>query len=54
MDYLEKILRFISENPNITTKQLSMSSGLSIERVEKNLRQMKEQEFIRRIDLNKG
>ncbi len=50
----EKILRLISENSNITTQQLSTLSGLSVAGVEKNLRQMKEQELIRRIGPDKG
>jgi fido (protein-threonine AMPylation protein) len=50
----EKIMRFISENPQITTNQLAELAGLSIAGVEKNLRQLKEQNLIRRIGPDKG
>ena len=50
----EKIMRFISENPQITTNQLAELTNLSIAGVEKNLRQLKEQNLIRRIGPDKG
>jgi len=50
----EKILRLISEDSKINTKQLSELTGLSVAGVEKNLRQMKEQNLIRRIGPDKG
>lgn len=50
----EKIMRFISENPQITTNQLAELIHLSIAGVEKNLRQLKEQNLIRRVGPDKG
>ncbi len=50
----EKIMRFISENPQITTNQLVELANLSIAGVEKNLRQLKEQNLIRRVGPDKG
>lgn len=50
----EKIMRFISENPQITTNQLAELIHLSIAGVEKNLRQLKEQNLIRRVGADKG
>ena len=50
----EKIMRFISENPQITTNQLAEFSNLSVAGVEKNLRQLKEKNLIRRIGPDKG
>ena len=50
----EKIMRFISENPQITTNQLAELANLSIAGVEKNLRQLKEQNLIRRVGPDKG
>ena len=50
----EKIMRFISENPQITTNQLAELTHLSIAGVEKNLRQLKEQNLIRRVGPDKG
>jgi Fic family protein len=50
----EKIMRFISENPQITTNQLAEFANLSIAGVEKNLRQLKEQNLIRRVGPDKG
>lgn len=50
----EKIIRFISENPQITTNQLAELIHLSIAGVEKNLRQLKEQNLIRRVGPDKG
>lgn len=47
-------MRFISENPQITTNQLVELANLSIAGVEKNLRQLKEQNLIRRVGPNKG
>lgn len=50
----EKIIRFISENSQITTNQLGELTHLSIAGVEKNLRQLKEQNLIRRVGPDKG
>ena len=50
----EKIMRFISENPQITTNQLAELANLSVAGVEKNLRQLKEQNLIRRVGPDKG
>ena len=50
----EKIIRFISENPQITTNQLAELTHLSIAGVEKNLRQLKDQNLIRRVGPDKG
>ncbi|MBE6450323.1 MAG: winged helix-turn-helix transcriptional regulator [Alphaproteobacteria bacterium] len=50
----EKIMRFISENPQITTNQLAEFANLSVAGVEKNLRQLKEKNLIRRIGPDKG
>ena len=50
----EKIMRFISENPQITTNQLAELTNLSIAGVEKNLRRLKEQNLIRRVGPDKG
>ena len=50
----EKIMRFISENPQITTNQLAELIHLSIAGVEKNLRQLKEQNLIRCVGPDKG
>jgi ATP-dependent DNA helicase RecG len=50
----EKIIRFISENPQITTNQLAELTHLSIAGVEKNLRQLKEQNLIPRFGPDKG
>ena len=50
----EKIVRLISENPKITTNELAKLSGLSVAGVEKNLRQLKEQNKLRRIGPDKG
>lgn len=47
-------MRFISENPQITTNQLAELANLSIAGVEKNLRQLKEQNLIRRVGPDKG
>ena len=50
----EKILNLILQNPSITTKELAEVIGLSIAGIEKNLRQMKENNQIRRIGPDKG
>lgn len=50
----EKILRLIAENPKISTDVLADLTGLSVSGVEKNLRQLKQQNLIRRIGPAKG
>ena len=50
----EKILQAIANNPYITTAELSQLTGLSISGIEKNLRQLKEQNKIKRIGAGKG
>ena len=50
----EKILNLILQNPSITTKELAEMIGLSIAGIEKNLRQMKGNNQIRRIGPDKG
>ena len=50
----EKILQAIANNPYITTAELSQLTGLSISGIEKNLRQLKEQNKIKRIGPDKG
>ena len=50
----EKILNLIHQNPSITTKELAEMIGLSIAGIEKNLRQMKENNQIRRVGPDKG
>ena len=50
----EKILQAIEKNPYITTSELSQLIGLSISGIEKNLRQLKEQNKIKRIGPDKG
>ena len=50
----EKILQAIEKNPYITTSELSQLIGLSISGIEKNLRQLKEQNKIKRIGADKG
>lgn len=50
----EKILNLILQNPSITTKELAEMIGLSIAGIEKNLRQMKENNQIRRVGPDKG
>lgn len=47
-------MRFISENPQITTNQLAEFANLSVAGVEKNLRQLKKKNLIRRIGPDKG
>ena len=50
----EKILQTIANNPYITTTELSHIMGLSISGIEKNLRQLKEQNKLKRIGADKG
>lgn len=50
----EKILNLITKNLTITTIQLSEIIGLSVAGIEKNLRQMKKNNQIRRIGAKKG
>ena len=50
----EKILNLIHQNPSITTKELAEMIRLSIAGIEKNLRQMKENNQIRRVGPDKG
>ena len=50
----EKILQAIANNPYITTAELSNIIGLSVSGIEKNLRQLKEQDKIKRIGPDKG
>ncbi len=50
----EKILQSIANNPYITTAELFNIIGLSISGIEKNLRQLKEQNKIKRIGADKG
>ena len=50
----EKILQAIANNPYITTAELSNIIGLSVSGIEKNLRQLKEQDKIKRIGADKG
>ena len=50
----EKILQAIENTPYITTSELSQLTGLSISGIEKNLRQLKEQNKIKRIGPDKG
>ncbi|MBQ8677128.1 MAG: winged helix-turn-helix transcriptional regulator [Alphaproteobacteria bacterium] len=48
------MIRFISENSQITTNQLAELTNLRIAGVKKNLRQLKEQNLIRRVGPDKG
>ena len=50
----EKILQAIANNPYITTAELSQLMGLSISGIEKNLRQLREQNKLKRIGPDKG
>ena len=50
----EKILQIITNNPYVTTRELSELVGLSIAGIEKNMRQMKEKGLIRRIGPDRG
>ena len=50
----EKILQAIANNPYITTAELSQLISLSISGIEKNLRQLREQNKLKRIGPDKG
>ena len=46
---IDKILKLIEENPQITTAKIAMAIGLSNSGVEKNLRTLKEMGIIKRV-----
>ena len=50
----EKILRFIKENPAITTSELAEKSGLTSKGIEWNIDKMKKDGLIKRIGPDKG
>ena len=50
----EKIIRLISDNSTITTKEIARITGLSSAGVEKNIRILKQQKRLRRIGPDKG
>ena len=50
----EKILAFLSSNPDATTEDLIKVTGLSISGVEKNIRELKASGRLRRIWPDRG
>ncbi|MDR3244182.1 MAG: putative DNA binding domain-containing protein [Elusimicrobiota bacterium] len=50
----EKILKAIKQNSEITTQELASLIGISVAGIEKNIKQMKLQNLIRRIGPDKG
>ncbi len=50
----EKILIIISENPQITTSELSDKTGLSISGIEKIIRNLKKEGLLQRVGAAKG
>jgi ATP-dependent DNA helicase RecG len=50
----EKILKFMSENPFITTAQLSKIIGISIAAINKHIAKLKKQNMLRRDGADKG
>lgn len=48
-----KILELIRNNPNITIARLATKTGLSEPGIKKNLKQLKEKGFIKRVGSNK-
>ncbi len=51
---VEKIIRLIKNNPNITTKELILKIGLTRRGIEYNLKKLKKDGKIKRIGPNKG
>ncbi|MBO7541710.1 MAG: winged helix-turn-helix transcriptional regulator [Bacteroidales bacterium] len=51
---VEKIIRAIKENPQITVKELTTLIGLSRRGVEKNIKNLKQKGIIRRVGPDKG
>jgi len=50
----EKIVKIITENPHVTTNELSGLTGLSIGGVEKNIRVLKDHGILKRVGPAKG
>ena len=51
---MEKILSAMKENPNISTKELILISGLTRRGVEYNIDKLKKDKVIKRIGPDKG
>ena len=51
---MEKIIRVMKENPQITVKELTGLVGLSRRGVEKNIKNLQEKGLLRRVGPDKG
>ena len=51
---VEKILKLIKGNPQITVKELTTLIGLSRRGVEKNIKKLQSQNILRRVGPDKG
>jgi ATP-dependent DNA helicase RecG len=49
-----KIIELIEDNPSITRTEIAEITGLSIEGIDKNIRQMKKEGLLKRIGPDNG